>query len=117
MTTAAKGGTPPEAYREFVRRYPKLGEAWESARAGEEDGPLDEKTSRLLKLGVSIGAFREGAVHSAVRKALAAGASAAEVRQVIALAASIIGFPSAVAVHSWLSEEVDGRRGKRRRQR
>ena len=115
MTTAAKGRRPPEAYREFVRRYAKLGEAWESARAAEQEGPLDEKTSRLVKLGVSIGAFREGAVHSAVRKALGAGASAAEVRQVVALAASIIGFPSSVAVDSWLSEEVDGRRSKRRR--
>jgi 4-carboxymuconolactone decarboxylase len=114
MASVAKAGLP-ETYRDFTQHYPKLGEAWESARKAEKDGPLDEKTSRLVKLGVSIGAFREGAVHSAVRKALAAGASAAEVRHVIALAASTIGFPSTVAAYSWLREEVRGGRSRSRR--
>ncbi len=114
MASTAKGKTLPEAYRDFTRLYPKLGEAWESARKAEKDGPLDEKSSRLVKLGVSVGAFREGAVHSAVRKALAVGVSEAEVRHVIALAASTIGFPSTVAVYSWLREEL---RGGRRRSR
>ena len=114
MASSAKGGALPKAYREFTQHYPKLGDAWESARKAEKEGPLDEKTSRLVKLGVSIGAFREGAVHSAVRKALAAGASAPEVRHVVALAASTIGFPSTVAVYSWLREEVGGRQTRRR---
>jgi 4-carboxymuconolactone decarboxylase len=117
MRSASQGRKPPEAYREFVRRYPKLGECWEAARQAEEDGPLDERTSRLVKLGVAIGAFREGAAHSAVRKALAAGASAAEVQHVIALAASIIGLPSSVAAFGWLREELGDGRGARRRRR
>lgn len=117
MRSVSKEGKPPEAYREFIRHYPKLGESWEAARQAEEDGPLDHKTSRLVKLGVAIGVFREGAAHSAVRKALAAGASAAEVRQVIALAASMIGLPSSVTAYGWLREELDGRRGVRRRRR
>ena len=115
MASVAKRKALPEAYRDFTRHYPKLGEAWESAREAEKEGPLDEKTFRLVKLGVSIGAFREGAVHSAVRKAVAVGASAAEVRHVIALAASTIGFPSTVAVYSWLREEVGGGRRRSRR--
>jgi 4-carboxymuconolactone decarboxylase len=115
MASVAKSEALPEAYRDFTQHYPELGEAWESARKAEKDGPLDEKTSRLVKLGVSIGAFREGAVHSAVRKALAVGASTAEVRHVIALAASTIGFPSTVAVYSWLREEVGGGRRRSRR--
>jgi 4-carboxymuconolactone decarboxylase len=114
MASSTKGGALPKAYRDFTQHYPKLGDAWESARKAEKEGPLDEKTSRLVKLGVSIGAFREGAVHSAARKALAAGASPREVRHVVALAASTIGFPSTVAAYSWLREEVGGG-GTRRR--
>ena len=68
-------------------------------------GPLDEKTQRLVKLAVAIGAMREGAVHSGVRKARDAGASLAEMEQVVALAASTIGLPSAVAVWTWMRDE------------
>jgi 4-carboxymuconolactone decarboxylase len=102
----AKASTPPKAYRNFTTRFPKLGLAWETMREGEKDGPLDEKTMRLIKLGVAIGSFGEGAVHSAVRKAAAAGASRAEIEQVIALAAGTIGLPSAVAVHTWVQESL-----------
>lgn len=65
---------PPKLYEEFVRRYPKLGQAWEAIAEGGKDGPIDEKTARLVKLGVAIGALREGAIHSSVRKALAQAA-------------------------------------------
>jgi alkylhydroperoxidase/carboxymuconolactone decarboxylase family protein YurZ len=104
------GSKPPAAYQTFIKRYPRLGEAWQAIRAEEESGPLDEKTARLVKLGVAIGATREGAVHSAVRKALAAGASRAEVEQVIALAAGTIGLPTTVAVSTWVQEQL--REGK-----
>lgn len=99
---------PPRAYQSFIRRYPKLAEAWEVIRAAEEDGPLDEKTARLVKLGAAIGAFREGAVHSAVRKAIGAGASREEIAQVIALCATTIGMPSTVAVDTWVQDQLKG---------
>jgi len=94
----------PRAYRGFVNRYPMLGEAWDCIRKAEEGGPLDEKTARLIKLAVAIGAAREGAVHSAARKALAAGASAQELEQVIALCAATIGLPSTVAADTWVHD-------------
>jgi alkylhydroperoxidase/carboxymuconolactone decarboxylase family protein YurZ len=100
----------PEAYGSFIERYPKLGQAWEAIRRQEESGPLDEKTVRLVKLGVAVGAFREGAVHSAVRKAVAAGATRAEIEQVLALAASTIGLPSTVAVDTWVRETLSKKR-------
>ena len=62
---------------------------------------------RLVKLGIAIGTRQEGAVHSAVRKACAAGVTTDEIDQIIALAASTIGFPSAVAVYSWVRDELD----------
>lgn len=95
---------PPKTYTEFVSTFPQLGESWDLARSQETDGPLDEKTRRLVKLGVAAGALRQGAVSSAARKARAAGATEDELMQVVALAASTLGFPSTVAVFSWLRD-------------
>ena len=97
---------PPKAYERFIRRYPKLGEAWESLRAAEQDGPLDRKAARLVKLGIAVGAQHTGAVHSAVRKALSAGATRKEIEHVVALAAGTIGLPSTVAVNGWIQEQL-----------
>ncbi|HET6164819.1 MAG TPA: carboxymuconolactone decarboxylase family protein [Planctomycetota bacterium] len=98
---------PPKAFEAFVRRFPKLGAAWQLLGDGaEEAGPLDTKTQRLIKLAVAIGTRQEGAVHSGVRKSVAAGASAAEVEQVVALAASLIGLPACVAAFGWVKEEL-----------
>jgi alkylhydroperoxidase/carboxymuconolactone decarboxylase family protein YurZ len=98
------GPKPPKAYEDFVKRFPKLGQAWDLLSEAGQEGPLDEKAARLAKLGVAIGAMREGAVRSAVRKALAVGVSAAEIEQVIVLAAPTIGLPSAVAVFTWTQD-------------
>lgn len=98
---------PPKTFHNFIERYPKLGEAWDMIRDAEgEAGLLDKKTIRLLKLAISIGALKEGSTHSATRKALAAGVSVEEIEQVIALAASTIGFPSTVAAYSWIRETL-----------
>jgi alkylhydroperoxidase/carboxymuconolactone decarboxylase family protein YurZ len=99
-----RSSEPPSQYQAFVKRYPKLGEAWEAIHAAEADGPLDPRTVRLVKLGVAIGALKEGAVHAAARKALAAGVAPAELEQVVALAAATVGLPSAVAAHSWIQD-------------
>jgi len=103
-----KTSRPPAAHRQFVRRFPSLGKAWDLVNEEGGTGPLDAKTRRLLKLGVAIGALREGAVHSGVRKACDAGASLAEMEQIVALAASTIGFPASVAVWNWVREEAGG---------
>ena len=97
---------PPSSFLEFTKRFPKLGSAWEQLGEAGRDGPLDEKTARLVKLGIAIGCMREGAVHSAARKALAAGASRQEIEQIIALAASTIGLPSTVAIFTWVRDEL-----------
>ena len=55
-----------------MKRFPKVGESWRLAQDAGLAGPLDEKAARLVKLGIAIGTLREGAVHSAVRKAVAA---------------------------------------------
>jgi len=105
---------PPRTYDQFIARFPGLGQAWERMHAaGEEAGPLTGRERQLVKLGISIGALREGAVHSAVRKALASGMKREEVDQVVALSASTIGLPSAVAAWTWVREvQVQGPKRK-----
>ena len=97
----------PKAYDDFIQRYPKLREAWESIHEAGEKGPIDEKTARLIKLGIAVGAMREGAIRSSIRKALVMGISRSEVQQVVALSASTLGMPSTVAVDSWIQRALE----------
>lgn len=96
---------PPGKYRAFIERFPKLGEAWGCIHDAGAEGPLDERTARLIKLAVAIGAKSEGAVHASVRKARALGITDAEMDQVVALAASTIGLPTTVAAWTWLKDD------------
>lgn len=96
----------PQAHKDFVARYPQLGKAWELIAAAGHQGSFDEKTIRLLKLATAIGAMREGAVHASVRKALAMGITNADVEQVVAVAASVLGLPAVVATHTWVQDEL-----------
>lgn len=95
---------PPRTYDEFSETFPALRKAWDLLGDAAKDGPLDDRTARLVKLGVAIGAMREGAVHSSARKAKALDITSDELNQVVAIASSIIGMPSAVAVWTWLRD-------------
>ena len=105
---------PPLRYQEFIERFPRLAVAWEALHEAGAEGPLDARTQRLVKLSVAIGAQREGAVRSSVRKALAEGLSLGELEQIIALAASTIGMPAAVAAFSWARAAAEGDAPRRR---
>ena len=97
----------PKAFKEFVQRFPELGEAWQlMADAAAKNGPLDEKRQRLVKLGIALGTQRSGSVSSAVRKGSAVGITQAEMEQVVALAASTIGLPASVAAFGWIREAL-----------
>lgn len=98
----------PETYQDFRSRYPEVAEALDRlGHAGDDAGPLDEKTQRLAKLGLAIGALAQGAVRSNTRKALDAGASPAEIRQVGILAITTCGFPTAIAGLGWIDEVLE----------
>jgi len=95
----------PAPYREFVRKHPVLADAYEKlALACHEAGPLEEKTRRLVKLGIAVGHQSEGAVKSHARRALEAGASAEEVRHAVLLALTTVGFPAMIAAGEWVEE-------------
>ncbi len=95
---------PPKTYDEFNQTFPELGEAWQQLGKTGKKGPLDEKTARLVKLAIAIGAQQEGAVHASVRKGLALGITKEEMRQVIALSAGTLGFPKTVAAWTWVRD-------------
>jgi 4-carboxymuconolactone decarboxylase len=47
----------PKTYKDFIARFPSLGEAHESvAKAVDDVGPLDRKQCALIKMGICIGA-------------------------------------------------------------
>jgi alkylhydroperoxidase/carboxymuconolactone decarboxylase family protein YurZ len=95
---------PPKTHDEFMEAFPELGEAWQIIGGAGKKGPLDEKTARLVKLAVAMGAQQEGAVHASVRKGLAMGISRAELEQVVALCAGTLGFPQTVAAYTWIKD-------------
>jgi alkylhydroperoxidase/carboxymuconolactone decarboxylase family protein YurZ len=101
--TKRKSPKPPQTYEDFVARFPALSKAWEAmGAAARDDGTLDDRECRLVKLGLAIGVQREGAVRAAVRQARAAGVTVEEIEQTAALAASTIGAPGAVAAWTWI---------------
>jgi len=97
---------PPKTFKEFVERFPWIGEAWSKLADGSQQGPLSEREVRLVKLGIAVGAMREGAVHSAARKGPAAGLSREDMEQVVALSASTVGLPATVAAYTWVRDVV-----------
>jgi len=110
-----KRSRPPRIHQQFVHRFPDIGRAWELVSREAGSGPLDPRSERLVKLAIAVGAVRESAVHSAARKARDAGVTLAEMEQVVALAASTIGFPASVAAWSWIRDESGpGRKRKMR---
>jgi AhpD family alkylhydroperoxidase len=105
-------------FERFSKEYPKAHAAYE--RLGEAchtSGPLDAKMRELIKLGMSIAARSEGAVHSHVGKALRAGASPAEIRHAVLLAIPTLGLPTTVAAFTWVNDILDGKGRSRVRRR
>ena len=97
----------PKVYQQFQDRFPEVLERFtQLGIATREAGPLDEKTQDLIKLGIAAGANSRGGVMSNTRKAIAAGATVAEVEHTVLLAMTTTGFPNTIAALSWVQEVV-----------
>ena len=95
----------PEPFKRFIDRYPDINRLYEQlALACHNAGPLDEKTRRLVKLGISIGQLSEGAIKSHARRALEGGATTDELRHIVLLALTTAGFPAMNAAALWVEE-------------
>lgn len=102
----------PDIYVEFRKKFPAVATAHDQLAAeAERAGPLDEKTARIVKLALAVGALSEGAVRSNVRKALAKGVTKEEIEHVMMLALTTKGFPSMIASWQWALEVLDREAG------
>lgn len=101
----------PKRFLRFTEDYPQVAKAYEElGDAVHAAGPLDEKTRALIKLAISTGAKLEGAVHSHARKAMKAGCTAEEMRQVALLSLPTIGLPSMMAALSWIDDILENKK-------
>lgn len=102
----------PEQYESIRKRFKKYFTAVDNlGKAARSAGPLDDKTAHLIQLGAAAAIRSEGSVHSHVRRALVAGATADEIHHAIILLSSTIGFPTVSAAISW-ADDVIKERGK-----
>jgi alkylhydroperoxidase/carboxymuconolactone decarboxylase family protein YurZ len=95
----------PKTVESFSTSFAPVWQAFQ--KLGDEchgAGPLDGRVRRLVKIGIAAAAQSEGALHSAVRHAKAVGISADEIRHVIVLSITTIGFPRAMAAMSWADD-------------
>ena len=95
----------PPSVEKFEHSYPAVWAAF--MQLGDQchkAGPLDEKTRRLVKIALAIGAGLEGGTHSAVRNAKAGGVTDDEMRHVAVLSISTLGFPAAMRGLAWIGD-------------
>ena len=98
----------PDIYRGFKQQFPEIAKAYDKLAVKCHGwGPLDEKTRRLVKLGIAIGLSSEGGVRSHARRALEGGITFDELRHVVLLAFTTAGFPTMIAAMKWVDEVID----------
>lgn len=92
---------------QFQKRFPAVFRAYDSLGAATaEAGPLDGKTRALVKLAIAIGGQMEGAVHSHTRRAVEAGCGTDEIRHVVLLSTTTMGFPAMMKTLSWVEDVI-----------
>jgi alkylhydroperoxidase/carboxymuconolactone decarboxylase family protein YurZ len=97
----------PNIYKEFQQQFPEIAKSYdELALKCHGWGPLNEKTRRLIKLGIAVGLNSEGGVRSHARRALAEGVTADEVRHAVLLAFTTAGFPTMIAAMKWVDKVI-----------
>ena len=101
---------PSELYIKLKERHSDLIDAVEAlGKASRSSGPLDEKTAHLIQLGAAAAVHSKGSVCSHISRALASGATPAEIRHAIIVLTSTIGFPTVAAALSWAEDEIEKR--------
>lgn len=99
---------PPSGAGRLAEDYPAVWNSYAAlGKSVAESGTLDARTRRLLKLALAVGSGSEGAVHSHVRQAREEGIADAEIRQVVLLAITTLGFPAAMAAYSWVNDILE----------
>lgn len=98
----------PKPYRHFLSRYPDVERAhMELSLVVNRQGPLDERSRRLVRVGIAIGQQSRGAVKSQTRRAKNEGFPPEELRQAALLALPTVGFPAMIAALEWIEEVLE----------
>ncbi len=93
----------PKHYEKLKQNYPDFIQAVETlGQAVQKAGPLEAKTLLLIQLGAAAAMRSEGSVRSHARRALAEGATPAEISHALMGLTSTIGFPTVAAALSWV---------------
>ena len=101
---------PHDHYLKLKDRHPELLAAVEAlGTAAQSAGPLDEKTSHLIRLAAAAAIRSHGAAHSHAIRALEAGATSEEIRHAVILLTSTIGYPTVAAAMSWVDDVIENR--------
>lgn len=115
-TNPSRSATPgpnklPARYLRFQKDHPEVFQTYKALGAATAAaGPLEGKQRALVKLAIAIGAQLEGAVHSHARRALEAGCTAEEIRHVVLLGTTTLGFPSMMRTYSWVDDVLAKRK-------
>jgi 4-carboxymuconolactone decarboxylase len=85
----------PGLYAEFRARFPEIVEKNEElGRMVHEQGPLDEKTRSLVKIGIAAASLHLTSVTTQVARAREAGASEDDILHALLLVIPTCGFPT-----------------------
>ncbi|MGZ8939312.1 MAG: carboxymuconolactone decarboxylase family protein, partial [Limisphaerales bacterium] len=96
-------GKLPGRFLKFQKYFPEIFKAYDALGAATASaGPLDGKIRARVKLAIAVGGQMEGAVHSHTRRAVEAGCTPEEIRHVVLLSTTTMGFPSMMKTLSWV---------------
>ncbi|MBF0320978.1 MAG: carboxymuconolactone decarboxylase family protein [Nitrospirae bacterium] len=99
----------PAHYAKLKERHGKLIEAVEAlGMTAKAAGPLDAQAAELIQLAAAVAIRSEGSVHSHARRALANGATPAQIRHAALLLTSVVGFPAVAAALTWIDDVIEG---------
>lgn len=98
---------PSTAVNQIRTKYPEVWQKFSNlAEACHNAGPLDEKTRKLVKLAIAVGAGTEGGTHSVVRHATECGVTAQEMEHVVLISITTIGLPAAGRAFTWIQDRA-----------
>ena len=80
---------------DFQTQFPDIWAAYNQLKtACDHAGPLDRKTTELIKIGISAAMGHEGGLMAHISQARKAGAQEDEIYQAIMAATGLAGFPA-----------------------
>ena len=99
----------PKTLENFKAEFPEAWTAYEQLKnICDRQGPLDQKTVELVKIGISTALEHEGGLVAHISQARKAGATDKEIYHAILLAIGLAGFPAVLAGFRTVREHLGG---------